>query len=110
MARLRKVEWPKFVEIGGYRIAIRFANLEEAYGQYTHEAKVIELQSDMPFEDTFNTLQHEMMEAALYISGLAFATKYDQEPIVRCMENLFLPAQRQLFRHLGLFPAKTDRA
>jgi hypothetical protein len=32
------------------------------------------------------------MEAALLLSGVGFADRYEQEPIVRCMEEIFFPA------------------
>ena len=38
------------------------------------------------------TIRHELMEAALLLSGVGFADRYEQEPIVRCMEEIFFPA------------------
>jgi hypothetical protein len=32
------------------------------------------------------------MESALLLSGVGFSEAYEQEPIVRCMEEIFFPA------------------
>jgi hypothetical protein len=102
MATRHKVSWPTFVEIGGERVSVRFADLEGDSGRYYPEEKIIEISVGMSFVDTLNTLRHEMMEAALFIAGTAYSTHYDQEPIVRCMENLYLPAQDRLLARMGL--------
>lgn len=46
------------------------------------------------------TLRHEMIHAALHIGGVAYLDQYDEEAVVRCLENIFFPAweaaQKQL--------------
>jgi len=32
------------------------------------------------------------MEAALLLSGVGFSERYEQEAVVRCMEEIFFPA------------------
>lgn len=38
------------------------------------------------------TLRHELMHAALSISGIAYIDRLPEEAIVRCFDNLFFPA------------------
>jgi hypothetical protein len=44
------------------------------------------------------TLRHEMIHAALAISGISYLKKYEEEPIVRAIENLFFPAWDRLMQ------------
>ena len=45
-----------------------------------------------------DTIRHEMMEASLLLTGIGFAEKYYQEPIVRCMEEIFFPAWKSFLK------------
>ena len=47
------------------------------------------------------TLRHEMMEASLYLSGLAWVERYEQEAVIRCMEEIFFPAWEVVVKRLG---------
>lgn len=38
------------------------------------------------------TLRHEMLHAALDIAGISYMKHYDEETIVRCIDNIFHPA------------------
>jgi hypothetical protein len=39
-----------------------------------------------------------MLHAALYVAGVAFMDDYQDEPIVRAIENLFFPAWEKTLR------------
>lgn len=84
----------KSVSIAGHRIPIRVKDLEDCYGQYLPDSKVIELDKRTLKDKKLlrETLRHEMIEAALYLSGVAYSEKYEQEPIVRALDELFWPA------------------
>jgi len=86
---------PKSVQIAGYRIPIRVKDLRgESYGQYLPETKVIELDKETVKDKKLlrETIRHEMVEAALFISGVSWSESYEQEPIVRALDELFWPA------------------
>lgn len=42
------------------------------------------------------TLRHELMEASLCISGVGFCETFEQEAVVRCMDEVFFPAWDRL--------------
>jgi hypothetical protein len=86
---------PKSVQMAGYRIPIRIKDLGgDPYGQYLPDKKVIELDKDTVKDKKLlrETLRHEMVEAALFISGVSWSEAYCQEPIVRALDEIFWPA------------------
>jgi hypothetical protein len=92
----------KSVHIAGYRIPVKVKDLEDTYGQYVPDSKVIELdrktvQNPKLLKDT---LRHEMIEAALFLSGVAYSDTYNQEPIVRALDELFWPAWDKVSKKL----------
>ena len=52
-------------------------------------------------EVLLNTLRHELMEASLCISGVGFCETFEQEAVVRCMDEVFFPAYERLLKRLG---------
>jgi hypothetical protein len=88
---------PTSVKIAGQRIKIKVGKLEEAYGQYEHENRIIWISNTLKDERAIlTTLRHEMLEASLLISGVGWLEKYDQEAIVRCVDEIFWPAWESL--------------
>jgi hypothetical protein len=88
---------PTSVKIAGQRIKIKVGKLEEAYGQYEHENRIIWISNTLKDERSIlTTLRHEMLEASLLISGVGWLEKYDQEAIVRCVDEIFWPAWESL--------------
>lgn len=85
---------PRSLEIAGCRVAIRLRDLDETYGQFRFDDRVIEIDRqhfrDDP-EEAIRTLRHEVLEAALLLSGVGFMERYDQEPVVRAIEQVFFP-------------------
>ena len=101
----RPLRLPRSIEIAGCRVAIRVSGLGDTYGQFTFDDRLIEIDRAHLREDpagALDTLRHEMMEAALLLTGVGFMEKYDQEPVVRAMEQAFFPAWEKLLVRLGL--------
>jgi len=85
---------PKSVTMAGVRVRINFRDLgdDECYGLYSHRRKLIEIDKTLKGKELIDTIRHEMLHAALGISGLAFCESYEEEAIVRCMDEIFFPA------------------
>ena len=93
---------PKQIKIAGHNVKIQFGKLENAYGQYEHDTKTIWLSDHIKSDRTkIDTLRHEMMEAALLISGVGWAEKFEAECVVRAMEEIFFPAYEMLTKALS---------
>lgn len=84
--------WPKTIDVAGRRVRLRFVDLADTYGQYLHDSKTIEVNVGISDPEKLLTIRHELMESALLLSGVGFSEAYEQEPIVRCMEEIFFPA------------------
>jgi hypothetical protein len=86
---------PKTVSIAGKRIKLELVPIsgeDPPYGLYYHDKKLIQINSDLRHKALLETIRHEMMEASLLISGVGFLETYEQEAVVRCMEEIFFPA------------------
>ena len=99
---------PKTITIAGKRIRLVVEEFKGAdsdtFGEYFHDDKVIQINTRLSDEEFLTTLRHEMMEASLFISGLAWAERYEQEAIVRCMEEIFFPAWVTILQRLQSKP------
>lgn len=89
---------PKFVAVGGKKVKIVIDNQLDDYGGYHHDQAEIRisrkaLESE---KDTMETLRHELVHAALAISGVSFNERMEEEAIVRCMDSIFFPAWDRL--------------
>lgn len=79
------------ITIGGKKLSIVWADIEE-FGTYCHDSACIALNSNLKGDamTAMDTLRHELMHAALAISGVGFGiTQEQEEQIVRCMESIF---------------------
>ncbi len=89
------MDLPKTISIAGQRVKLEVIPLsgeDPPYGLYFHDKKLIQINSDLKHKALLNTIRHEMMEASLLISGVGFLETYEQEAVVRCMEEIFFPA------------------
>jgi len=90
------INLPKSVDIAGSKVKVEVCPFKgsncDDFGEYCHDERLIRINSKLSSRDTINTLRHEMMEAALLISGVGFSERYEQEAVVRCMEDIFFPA------------------
>jgi len=98
---------PKSITMAGVRVRINFRDLgdDECYGLYSHRRKLITIDKALKGKELHDTIRHEMLHAALGISGLAFCESYEEEAIVRCMDEIFFPAWE---RFLKRYNQKTD--
>lgn len=86
---------PSSVVIGGKRVRIVVEKLDdESYGQCAFDGMKITLSPSTATNTRLlrDTLRHEMIHSALKISGVSFSERYEEEVIVRCLENIFFPA------------------
>lgn len=86
---------PKTISIAGKRIKLEvvlIAGEDPAYGMYFHDKKLIQINQNIKGNLLLETIRHEMMEASLLLSGVGWLEKYEQEAVVRCMEEIFFPA------------------
>jgi hypothetical protein len=95
------LQWPKTISVAGRRVRLVFKPLDDLYGQYCHDERTIEINSELGYEDRLATIRHEMIEAALLITGVGFMTAYDQEPIVRCVDEVWYPDWLVFIERLG---------
>ena len=62
---------PNSVKIAGQSVKIKRGKLEDAYGQYEHDSRVIWISNTIKDERVIiTTLRHEILEASLLISGV----------------------------------------
>lgn len=96
---------PKSVIVGGVRISIVVDPDMENWGEYRSDDKKIALATKtLTKKQTIReTLRHEILHASLDIAGLSYLTAYQEEAIVRCIDNIFHPAwdktRNQLTHH-----------
>jgi hypothetical protein len=84
---------PRSVRIGGENFSIRVEAMDD-WGccKWDKRRITISTQALVSRSALRSTLFHEMTHAAFMISGLSWAEKYDEEPIVRSIEHILLPA------------------
>ena len=90
------MNFPKTVNIAGRRIRLvvePFKGIDsDTFGEYFHDDKLIQINTGLSDKDALETLRHEMMVASLLLSGVGYSERYEQEAVVRCMEEIFFPA------------------
>lgn len=94
---------PKSITMAGIRVRIRFRDLgdDDCYGIYSHRRKLITIDKTLKGKELIDTIRHEMIHAALGISGLAFCEAYEEEAIVRCMDEIFFPAWERFLKRFN---------
>lgn len=100
---------PQSVTVGGKRIRIRVVAELEAYGEYHHELAEIRLSGRTAKDPKIllETLRHEIVHAALAISGIGSGPGFPEESVVCCLDELFFPAYDRLLARLTEPPAPT---
>lgn len=88
--------------VGGQRLRIDVSTSIEDWGHYDHDRKVITVSHRTLEKATTlrTTLRHELMHAALSISGVSYCTGFQEEAVVRCMEDIFFAAWDKLHAKL----------
>ena len=89
--------------MAGIRVRIKFRDLgdDDCYGIYSHRRKLIIIDKTLKGKELLETIRHEMIHAALGISGLAYCEAYEEEAIVRCMDEIFFPAWERLLKRFN---------
>ncbi len=89
------------VMIAGHRIKIqRSDQLDDCYGQYSHDKRTIQLAHNLTEQDYLPTLRHEMLHAAFHLSGISFLDSFQEESCVRCIDEIFFPAYERILKRL----------
>ena len=93
---------PKSITIGGVRVRIRLGDLgdDDCYGMYSHRRKIITIDKTLKGKELHDTIRHEMLHAALAISGLSYSESYEEESIVICMDEIYFPSWERLQKRL----------
>jgi len=91
---------PQSITMAGVRVRIQFRDLgdDDCYGAYSHRRKLITIDKALKGKDLHDTIRHEMLHAALGISGLSFCETYEEEAIVRCMDEIYFPAWERFIK------------
>jgi hypothetical protein len=100
------MKFPKQVTIGGTKIKVVLSDLMDDFGTFNSEKLVIKLRKGT-YTEMYETLRHELVHASLFVSGVSFSERYDEEVIVRCLENLFWPCWEKLEKTLR--PCRTTK-
>jgi hypothetical protein len=86
---------PDHITVGGKRIeVIEDPDLAE-YGTFDPDSWEIRIGSSSR-ANPMETLRHEMIHACFAVAGLSHLRRFEEEAIVRCLENLLFPALEQL--------------
>ena len=95
---------PTEITIGGRTIAIRIDPNLEAWGEYhADDAEIVLSSRTLTKQSSLReTLRHEMMHAALDITGLSYLERFEEEAVVRCIENIFHPAWEKVRKQLTI--------
>lgn len=93
---------PKFVLVGGRKIAVRVDHEISDWGQFDTDVPEIRLSPRAVSKASTlrETLRHEMLHAALDVAGLTYLKHYEEESIVRCIDGIFMPAWEAVRKQL----------
>jgi Zn-dependent peptidase ImmA (M78 family) len=86
---------PNHVMIGGQKFRIIVGTLENGdFGRmYFDERKIVISTACLSKSSILReTLRHEVLHAALHVSGVSFLERYEEETVVRAIENIYFPA------------------
>lgn len=82
------------IQIGGRTVTVRVEPSLSSWGEYhadNHEI-VLAPKTLVKASTLRETLRHELLHAALDIAGLSYLERFEEESVVRCIENIFFPA------------------
>jgi len=90
-----KAKLPSCVYIGGIRFTIAVEKLDGGdYGRMLFDERriLISTQCLAKAQTLRETLRHEILHAALHVSGASFLERYEEETVVRAVDHIFYPA------------------
>lgn len=84
--------------VGGKRVRITVAELDDCYGRCSFDGTEIQLSPDVALDRKMarETLRHELLHSAMKISGVSFCERFEEEALVRCIENIYFPTWDKL--------------
>jgi hypothetical protein len=86
---------PSSVMIGGIRFQIVCQKIDDGdYGRMIFDDRKIIISTICLAKASLirETLRHEILHAALHVSGVSFLERYDEEALVRAIDHIFHPA------------------
>lgn len=97
------------VRVGGERFKVALGDLLEEWGTLSPDERVIHVSKEVKTVARFRRiLEHEMIHASLVVAGMdEFLDPKTEEAIVRCIDNIFLPALRRLDKRFEPKPVAT---
>ena len=81
--------------IGGIRFSIAYQAIDEGdYGRMIFDQRKIVINTICLAKASLlrETLRHEILHSALHFSGASFLEHYEEETVVRAIENIYFPA------------------
>jgi hypothetical protein len=106
MSAKKVKEIPKeTLHIGGIVHTISREPLGENHGEYNCDTKVLKIDNTGSEESQDQCVAHEIIHAAFYTSGLHYILETHgelEEAIVRCIENIALPAIYEYNKRKGV--------
>ncbi|MFO0203624.1 MAG: hypothetical protein ACK528_10905 [Alphaproteobacteria bacterium] len=87
-------KFPNQITIGGRVITVRVDPDQDSWGEYHADERLITLAPKTLHKTSTlrETLRHEMLHASLDIAGLSYLKTFEEESLVRCIDNIFHPA------------------
>jgi hypothetical protein len=103
MAQGKPMEIPSSALIGGEKWRIVWTDLGDDYGQTKTDLKTIQVGTRCAGsrKETMETLRHEMLHASFSVSGVSHLEMFEEEAVVRCIENIFFPAWERMQKRLN---------
>lgn len=86
---------PDHVVIGGKRIEVIEDPDCVEYGTFSPDEWIIRLGPSAKVSP-LETLRHEMIHAAFAVAGISHLRRFEEEAVVRCLDNILFPALPQL--------------
>ena len=95
---------PKSITVAGNSVTILVEELtdDDCYGYYSHRRRVIGVQKGLSAKVTRETIRHELVHCALAFCGLSSLVNYEEESIVRCMDEIFFPAYERFLKRFSV--------
>ena len=95
---------PKTIRMAGVPHKNVSPPLSEArpFGHYSHSRKLIVVDKSLAPGVLRDTVRHEMMHAAFAFSGLSYCEHWEEEAVVRCMEEVFFPSWERFLKRFKM--------
>lgn len=98
----RMTKLPASLMVGGRRVKIRVSDIPGDYGQCSSDGMEITINPDILTKPKLllETVRHEVLHSALRVSGASYAEHFEEEALVRCLDNIFFPAWEAIHKKL----------